>query len=132
MRMWRKQLDEILGRVSADVTRLVTKKEVLICDADVPPDTGVYMFLCDGEIKYIGEAKGSGGLRDRVLSKHVSGDDSHALQRALHGRFPNRLERREHIKNKVYVKWVAIDSPSRIAVVERVAISLFCPPWNLI
>jgi len=78
----------------------------------------------------VGEAKGSGGLRDRILSKHVSGDDNHAIQRAHKLRFPDRKVRREFIKRNVFVRWVeTVDANTAIAL-EGVLIAMFTPPWN--
>lgn len=71
----------------------------------------MFLLLVNGEIQYVGEAKGSGGLRDRLLQKHISGDESHAKQRAMQNRFPDRMRRREYIRNNVAAKWVLIDDP---------------------
>ncbi len=49
------------------------------------------MLLLDETVVYVGEAKGSKGLRDRLLSKHLSGDESHAIQRAFADTFPTEL-----------------------------------------
>lgn len=96
-----------------------------------PPSTpGVYV-LSDGEkVTYIGEAKGSKGLRDRLLSKHLSGDDNHAIQRAYRAEFPDRSLRREHIRANVLVRWLEITDPDRVSAVERVLICLYRPAWN--
>lgn len=88
------------------------------------------MLLVDGNVKYVGEAKGGKGLRDRLLSKHMSGDDNHAIQRAYKLDFPDRSLRREHIKKTVFARWLPIADPARVSVVERLLIWLYNPPWN--
>ena len=79
---------------------------------------------------YVGEAKGSKGLRDRLLSKHISGDDSHAIQRAFLGQFPDRTLRRDHIKRTVSARWITIDDDGRVSAVEQFLIWLHDPEWN--
>ncbi|UPK18885.1 hypothetical protein [Bradyrhizobium sp. 131] len=88
------------------------------------------MLLERGEVVYVGEARGAKGLRDRLLNKHISGDDGHAIQRAFLAQFPDRLQRREHIKQHVFVRWLPIDDPARVSTVERLLIWLYSPPWN--
>lgn len=88
------------------------------------------MFLFEDEIMSVGEAKGSSGLQDRIGREHVSGDDGHTLQRWFKTRFPDRLERREFIRQNVQVRCVVIEAIDRIAVVKRLSIWLFAPPWN--
>lgn len=95
-----------------------------------PEQPGVYALIYNQEIVYIGSANGSSGLRDRLLNKHISGDDNHAIQRALKADFPVRLHRREHIKDSISAKWVAIEDSPAVAVVERLLIWLITPPWN--
>jgi hypothetical protein len=88
------------------------------------------MLLVDNEIVYVGEAKGAKGLRDRLLSKHISGDDNHAIQRAFKPDFPDRGLRRDHIKRTVSARWLPIADPARVSTVERFLIWLYDPPWN--
>ena len=96
-----------------------------------PPDTnGVYAFSIADEIIYVGEASGSGGLRDRIKRKHVSGDNGHALQKALSTDFPDRAERREHIKSSVFVQWVEIPDSLMVSLVERLGILTLLPKLN--
>lgn len=114
-----------------DVQRLLTCDAVSIANSVLPDSPGVYMFLLEGDIRYVGEARGSGGLRDRVQRKHLSGDESHVLQRTFKARFPDRVERREFIKHFIDVKWVVIDDPERVAIIERLVIWLFQPEWNV-
>lgn len=110
---------------------LLSQSEVLLGEADPPETSGVYLLLLNGEIRYVGEAKGSGGLRDRLLRKHISGDDKHAIQRALKDEFPNRALRREYIKKNVSAKWVVVEDFDAIAVLERLLFWLLgCPAWN--
>ncbi|MCA9054946.1 MAG: hypothetical protein KDA75_13990 [Planctomycetaceae bacterium] len=98
--------------------------------ADPPLSSGVYALTFDSKVVYIGEAKGASGLRDRILSKHVYGDDNHAVQRALKPRFPDRRERRDFIRQEVCVQWVEIPDRNVCAVVERLLIWLLKPRWN--
>jgi hypothetical protein len=79
---------------------------------------------------YVGEAKGSQGLQDRLLRKHISGDDSHACQRAFKELIPDRSLRRAHIKSNVFVRWLAISGSERVSAVERLLIWLHKPAWN--
>jgi len=88
------------------------------------------MLLVDGEVMYVGEAKGREGLRDRLLSKHLSGDDGHAIQRAYKLDFPDRALRRAHIKETVFARWLPISDTARVSTVERLLIWLYSPPWN--
>lgn len=67
---------------------LLKAPAVPLGQATPPPTTGVYAFVHDGTIKYVGEAIGSKGLRDRLLSKHISGDKGHTLQRIFSPDFP--------------------------------------------
>ncbi|RYG99598.1 MAG: hypothetical protein EON58_03400 [Alphaproteobacteria bacterium] len=98
--------------------------------ADPPCTTGVYALVHEGQIKYIGEAIGSKGLRDRLLSKHLSGDDGHTLQRVFAAEFPERLLRREHIKNYVYAKWHCVPDRATASALERLLIWAMRPEWN--
>ena len=98
-------------------------------DSDPPTTPGVYVFVLNDRAIYVGEAKGSGGLRDRILRKHVAGDDGHALQRYFLRDFPDRLTRREYIKQHVQVKWVVV-AEEFVPIVERLAIWLFSPLLN--
>lgn len=113
-----------------DILKLTSFPEVLLKDADPPRETGVYMFLVDGEIVYVGQAKGSGGLYDRIVSKHISGDKSHTLQRQFFERIPDGDRRRKYIKEAVSVKWVVIEDPFRVSTVERLVIQMLRPLWN--
>jgi hypothetical protein len=96
-----------------------------------PPKTnGVYAFSIGNEIIYVGEAAGSSGLKNRILSKHVSGDEGHALQREFMIQFPDRLDRRMFIKNYVLVQWVEIPNSLMVSVVEKLAIAIIKPRLN--
>jgi hypothetical protein len=129
--MQKMQLDNALSLILKDVEALVANNPVVIDEAQPPNDHGVYMLLVDGVVMYVGEAKGSKGLRDRILAKHVSGDDNHAIQRAFREEFPDRGLRRDHIKKTVFARWLNIAEPARISAVERVLIWLYEPVWNL-
>ncbi len=88
------------------------------------------MLLVDDVVVYIGEAKGSKGLRGRLLSKHLSGDDNHAIQRAFKEQFPDRFLRREHMKVHVCARWLVVPDPARTSALERLLIWLYKPEWN--
>lgn len=122
-------LDILLQKVAADVRGLLAAKPILLGDADPPSAQGVYALSWEGKIRYIGEAKGRKGLRDRLLSKHLSGDDRHAIQRAFLDMHPDRMLRRQHLRENVSAQWVIVD-PERVSIVERVAISLLEPEHN--
>ncbi|MCX8146673.1 MAG: hypothetical protein N3C59_10120 [Azovibrio sp.] len=124
------KLAEGIAEFSRAVEVLITAEPHFIGTANPPDTSGVYAFLIEGELMYVGEAKGSGGLRDRILRKHVAGDEGHALQRHFKDRFPDRMQRREHIKRNVQVKWVVIENPEAVSVVERMVIWLLNPPLN--
>ena len=98
-------LDRAFELIRDDITALLTSSPVLLGVANPPNVFGVYMLLVDDEILYVGEAKGRKGLRDRLLSKHISGDDNHAIQRAFKPDFPDRGLRRDHIKRTVSARW---------------------------
>lgn len=123
-------LDEAFDLVRADVAKLLAAAPELLAQANPPNVHGVYMLLVDGTVMYVGEAKGSKGLRDRLLSKHISGDDNHAIQRAYKLDFPDRALRREHIKKTVFARWLPISDPARVSAVERLLIWLYNPRWN--
>lgn len=119
-----------LRSIEADIKTLLSVKPVLMGDANPPPANGVYMLSVGDVPKYVGEAKGSGGLRDRLLRKHLSGDDGHAIQRAYLTDFPDRRLRREHIKRTVMARWIVIEEVGRVSAVEQVLIWLHDPEWN--
>jgi hypothetical protein len=123
-------VDRALGLVGDDVAALLAFSPVSLGAANPPNVTGVYMRLVDSEIVYVGEAKGANGLRDRLLSKHISGDDNHAIQRAFKPDFPDRGLRRIHIKKTVYARWLSIADPARVSTVERFLIWQYEPAWN--
>lgn len=68
-----------------------------------------------------------GGLRDRILYKHVIGDEGHAFQRAVHGDFPGRDARREDMKASLHVQWVEISDSLAVSTVEKLAIEVLEP-----
>src|SRR5216683_583889 len=123
-------LDELLPLIRDDIAKLLAEKPTLLGQANPPNVYGVYMLLVDSDVMYVGEAKGGEGLRDRLLRKHISGDDNHAIQRAFKADFPDHTLRREHIKKTVSARWLAIPDPARVSAVERVLIWLYNPPWN--
>lgn len=123
-------LDEAFNLVRDDVAKLLSTAPEALGNAKPPNVHGVYMLLVGGAVMYVGEAKGSKGLRDRLLSKHISGDDDHAIQRAYKLDLPDRALRREHIKKTVFARWLPIADPARVSTVERLLIWLYNPPWN--
>lgn len=124
------KLTEGIRVFSQAVENLISAPPRCIGESDPPENSGVYVFLIGGQAMYVGEAKGSGGLRDRILRKHVTGDEGHALQRFFKNEFPDRSLRREHIKRNVHVKWVVVEDNECVSVVERMAIWLLNPPLN--
>lgn len=123
-------VDVALRSIENDIAALLSVAPVLLGRADPPAVNGVYMLSIGDVVKYVGEAKGSGGLRDRLLRKHLSGDDGHAIQRAYLAEFPDRRLRREHIKVTVMARWTAIEDRGRVSTVEQVLIWLYDPEWN--
>lgn len=117
--------------IEQDIRSLASAQPVLLGDADPPPLPGVYLFSLDGEVLYAGEAKSAGGLHDRIIRKHVSGSDSHPLQRAFKNDDPDRAKRRHFLRSSVYVQWVIIEDTDRVPCVERLVIQMLKPPLNL-
>lgn len=113
------------------VSDLLSAPAVPLGLADPPTRPGVYALVHEGEIKYIGEAIGSKGLRDRLLSKHLSGDDGHTLQRVFAAEHPDRFLRREHLKEHVQAKWRCVDDRLKASAVERLLIWAMRPEWNI-
>lgn len=105
-------------------------EDMLLGEAAPPTVPGVYGFLYQGTLRYIGEAKGKRGLADRIMSKHLSGDESHALQRAFQTAYPYRLARRNFLKRSIRVKWIVVASPDWVGEIERRLIRLHRPEWN--
>ncbi|MFZ2109876.1 MAG: hypothetical protein WAV18_31640 [Roseiarcus sp.] len=123
-------LEDIISAIADDVRALLKAPAVPLGKATPPSASGVYLLSVGDDVTYVGEAKGSKGLRDRLLSKHISGDDSHAIQRAYLEDFPDRLLRRDHIWENVLVRWLEIADRERVSAVERVLICLYSPKWN--
>lgn len=123
-------LQKAVAFISSDIEALLDTIPVPLGTADPPNSSGVYMFLVDDAIVYVGEAKGSQGLRDRLLRKHISGDEKHACQRAFKEQIPDRMLRRTYIKENVFARWLPIPDSDRISAVERLLIWLYKPAWN--
>jgi hypothetical protein len=119
-----------LSRAGEMFRRLLLARPALVGDASPPEKNGVYAFSMGDEIIYIGEAAGSSGLRDRIIRKHVSGDEGHALQREFQARFPDRQERRKFIKSGVRVQWIEIPDSLMVSLVEKLAIEVLKPRLN--
>jgi excinuclease UvrABC nuclease subunit len=112
---------------SGDVRLLLRSPSVAFGHESPPRASGVYVLFDEySTIAYVGIAA---DLNDRFC-KHVSGDESHAIQRALAQRFPDRVERRRFIKENVQAKWLVSDDLVRLADLERLLIWLYQPPWN--
>jgi|AACY02.9.fsa_nt_gi Nuclease subunit of the excinuclease complex len=126
-----KTIDDELPILKEYVSALFSRQKVLIGKATLSTKSGVYAFYYEDTLMYIGEAKGNGGLKDRVLSKHVSGDGRHTLQKAFLKRFPDRTQRREFIKQNIYVQWIEIECKESVPLVERLLIWSLRPKWNL-
>lgn len=112
------------------VEAFASARDVPLDEARPPAVPGVYGFSFKGKLCYIGEAKGRGGLFDRILRKLLGGDEGHALQRAIQERFPDRHARRAFLKRAILVKWL-VAPPVRRSAVERLLITRHRPVWNL-
>jgi hypothetical protein len=122
-RRWNEYADE--------VAQLLDCTAEPVGNADPPTQWGVYLLFDDHQnLRYAGKAIGKGGLKDRLCNKHVSGSESHALQRALQSRFPDRKARREYIKQNVYAKWLAQSDLARIRYLELLLVWLLEAPEN--
>jgi excinuclease UvrABC nuclease subunit len=124
-------IDSLLTRrwdhFADDVRSLLRGDALTLGEADPPSQSGIYALLDEYmTITYVGIAV---NLCDR-FHKHISGDESHAIQRALTDRFPDRVERRQFIKENVRVKWLLVSESTRLADLERLLIWLYQPPWN--
>jgi excinuclease UvrABC nuclease subunit len=106
-----------------DIGTLLRKPSYSLNGANLPTEPGVYIIIDEkGNDCYVGKATRS--LRDRVLSKHVSGDESHAIQRAYKDQFPDRVERRRFIRDNMRVKWLQVADQIKIVDLERLLIWL--------
>jgi hypothetical protein len=115
-----------------EIDQLFRAPLVVLGKAVPPNGHGVYVVYDHrGRLSYVGIATGSKGLRDRLLSKHVSGADSHAIQRAYMKKYPDRKERRTFIKAKISVRWLELEDDGKIETIERLLIWQLQPPWNL-
>ena len=124
-------LDDLLLRrwqqFSIEVKSLMQGSSDTLGEATPPEESGVYVLFDEyTTISYVGVAV---NLRDR-LHKHISGDESHAIQRAYEDRFPDRTERRDFIKCNVRAKWLLVRDRHKAADFERLLIWLFQPLWN--
>jgi hypothetical protein len=119
----------LISSLALDVEAVMAAKSMPLGSASPPTTTGVYLFKHKGELVYAGKANGTKGLKDR-FRKHISGADSHAIQRALKEEFPDRTERRIDLKESVYVQWHEIEDRWRVSAVEGILIWLLRPRWN--
>lgn len=125
-----REVENALSSARAYFEKLVAAPPIIVGRAMPPSTSGVYAFSIGEEIVYVGESAGSRGLRDRIKSKHLSGDDSHALQAAFLFEFPDRKSRRAHLKEKIGVRWVEIPDSLLVSVVEKLAIFVLKPRFN--
>ncbi len=124
-------IDTLLQRrweqFAGEIRSLLQTPAITLGETRPPKEAGVYILFDEyTTIAYVGIAK---DLYDRFC-KHISGDESHAIQRALADRLPNRLERRKFIKEHVRAKWLVHSDATRLADLERLLIWLYQPPWN--
>ena len=117
--------------LEAIITELLSCPAIPLGSADPPTTPGIYALVHERKIKYIGEALGSKGLRDRLLSKHLSGDESHTLQRVFATDYPDRIQRREYLKAHIQAKWCSVPDRQTASVVERLLIWSMRPEWNI-
>jgi excinuclease UvrABC nuclease subunit len=128
---WEEKLCKLMPEIENYISQILASKKVHFGEANPPSTPGAYIIYDERDsLCYIGEAKGSGGLRDRLLSKHLSGDDKHAIQRAYKDSHPDRSLRRDYIKKHVRVQWVETKDANTALAVERLLILMFDPPWN--
>jgi hypothetical protein len=125
------ELRSAISAISEDIDNVLAQTPVPLGKANPPTATGIYIFSMNDKVMYVGEAKGRKGLKDRLLSKHISGDDSHAIQRAFKEDFPDRRVRRDQIRRSVNAQWLEISDELRVSAVERTLIWMFDPPWNV-
>jgi excinuclease UvrABC nuclease subunit len=113
---------------AVDVRALLGSSTYNLGNACPPEESGIYVLFDEyTTLTYAGSAA---NLCDR-FHKHVSGDESHAVQRALADRFPDRSERRTFIKENVQAKWLVISDPIKIADLERLLIWLYQPGYGI-
>ena len=115
----------------AIISDLISAQAIPLGSADPPASPGIYALVHEDKIKYIGQAIGSKGLRDRLLSKHLSGDDGHALQRVFAFKYPDRNQRREYLRVHILAKWCCVPDRPTASVVERLLIWSMRPEWNV-
>jgi len=131
MEDWKDEFARLFESFESYVTELLSATPVLLGEAEPPSRPGAYIIYDhNGQPSYVGEAKGSGGLQDRLLRKHLSGDDSHAIQRAYNEKFPDRATRRNYIKKNVSVCWVETADAHTAVALERILILMLKPRWN--
>jgi len=125
------ELHDVMSAISEDIDKVLSQPSVTLGQANPPTKSGIYILSLEDKVMYVGEAEGRKGLKDRLLSKHISGDDNHAIQRAFKEDFADRTMRREHIKKHVHAQWLEISDELRVSAVERTLIWMFNPPWNV-
>jgi excinuclease UvrABC nuclease subunit len=124
-------IDDLLARrwqqFSSDIRSLLVSPAREFGSAMPPRSPGVYILQDEFQTyTYVGIAT---DLQDR-FRKHLSGDESHAIQRAYAVRFPDRSDRRDFIRANIWAKWLVIEDPIRLGDMERILIWLLQPVWN--
>jgi excinuclease UvrABC nuclease subunit len=110
-----------------DLRQLLSGRACTLGEALAPRESGIYVLFDEHTtLTYAGMAR---DLCDR-FHKHISGDESHAIQRALAERFTDRTERRKFIKENVQASWRVVSGAVRLADLERLVIWLYQPSWN--
>ena len=81
-----------------EIRSVVDGERIPLGQASAANATGVYVLYDEsGNVVYVGQAAGRAGLKDR-FGKHISGDKSHAAQRALLAKIPEKPERNKYIR----------------------------------
>ena len=130
IRNFQERIEACLLAARGSLETLLAFSPVRLGMASPPMKSGVYAFSEQGEIVYVGEASGSKGLRDRILYKHLSGDEGHGLQRAFEAEYPDRKARRDFLKKSLHIQWVEISDSLAASVVEKLAIEVLEPKYN--
>jgi hypothetical protein len=93
------------------------------------PEAGVYVVYAHrGEPKYVGSTD---RLWDRLGSKHVAGDDGHAVQRAFSKAIPDRKARRAFLRRYLKVSYVETSTLEEAKALEHQLLKKYKPAWNI-
>lgn len=124
------KLREGIPQFEEAINNLFTAEEYLLGVANPTYEIGVYALYYENKLMYIGEAKGNKGLKDRLLNKHISGDDGHTLHKVFLSEYPNKEERKAFIKSNISARWVYLSCPHTVSALERLLIWSLRPEWN--